>query len=125
MRIAHSPSFMRRKGNRCNALGSKICCTLTRAKEYYKTTLHNADSCFCDFMMPHIFSSLKLFTGYLLFSRINLFRQQQWLIHASSFKLIVVPFGEPDIREAGTDISVAALCVVGELVFIHYTTYRQ
>lgn len=37
----------------------------------------------------------------------------------------MVPYGEPDIREPGTDVSIAALCEVGESVFIHYTTYPK
>lgn len=45
-----------------------------------------------------------------MFVRINLLRQQQELIHASSFKLIMVPDGEPDIKEPGTDAAIAALC---------------
>lgn len=54
-----------------------------------------------------------------MFSRINLFRQQQQLTHASSLKLIMVSCSELHIREPGREVSIAVLCEVEESIFVH------
>ena len=71
----------------------------------------------------HTFNALKVALFRLPHGQQNSFIQTTAAVAYScfQFKLIMVPYGQLDIREPGTDISIAALCEVGESVFIHYT----